>query len=402
LGNGWSNNMTEKVKVVTQPANEHFACTTYAAPYVLSLVIKRTYEISSAGLCQLAVEQLPVCDDVVDYAEVESPQVAIPQWDNDLFSLKTLTDVVVQGSAQTYGAPRSETTVELKFANIHRKINVFGDRIVYWSNGKPLFTQPEPFEKLPIRYDRAYGGLDRVALQRYEDPVAKLFTSVRPEWQLETTSPFHYPRNPSGKGYVITGDRESLEGLSIPNLEWHNDPLDPARLVVGEVKNWMVGAIPAAFDWFDQANFPRLGYLGQIADYNLPEGGVPEVQLGYAATDLMAERSIFTRQMHPLFVQGATPGLSVKELSPDETFLLVNIAPELPQLTVKLSGEVPNVKVRLPKRKTVKMRPFLSSVVLQPEDNRVVTVWSCRSEVDRPYGEPEYPYLPYEVVWKRR
>jgi len=394
--------MSEKVELSQQPAHERYACTTYEAPFVLSLVIKRTYEITAAGGCQLAGEQLPIYDDVVDYEEVDPPQVAIPQWDNDLFALKTLTDVVVQGSAQTYGRPRSETVVELKFANIHRKIHVYGNRIVYWSHDKPLFTHPEPYETLPIRYDRAYGGQDVTALKRSTDQIERLFSSVRPEWELETTSPFHYPRNPSGKGFILDGDRESMEGLTLPNLEWPDDRLTPERLTIGDLKNWIAAPLPASFDWYDQANFPRLGYLGTIADYNLPKTGVPEVQKGYAAADLMVERSILKQQFHPWFVQGATPGLSVNELRPDTVFTLINLSPEEPQHMVRLPGEVPHVKVTLPKRKTLSMKPFLSTVVLQPDDGRVVTVWSCRAEVHRPYAAPEFPYLPYEVTWKRR
>jgi len=395
--------MIDIAKLPEQPAHEHFACTSYDTPFVLALVIKRTYDLTAIGGCRLADEQLPVHDDAVEYAPVESPLVAIHKWDNDLFALKTLTDVVVQGSAQSYGKVCAEAVVELKVANIHRKIRVFGNRIVYWINGEPLFTHPEPFETMPIRYDHAYGGQDRVAFGRHGDFLAELFTSVRPEWELERTSPFHYPRNPAGKGFVIAADRESYEGLAVPNLEWLNDPLTPSRLAVGEVQKWMSGSLPASFDWYDQANFPRIAYLAPMEPHHeIPADGVPEIQLGYASADLLSAPSIFEQQLHPLFVQGATPGLSVKELRPDESITLVNMFPESPQKTLNLPGEVPHVKVLLPKRKTVRMKPFLSSVVVRPEDNQLVTVWSCRSEVERSYAEPEYPYLPYEVVWKRR
>ncbi len=394
--------MNDIAKLPAQPAHEHFACTSNQAPNVLALVIKRTYDLTATGDWRLADEQLPIHNDAVEYAPVESPQVAIHKWDNDLFALKTMTDVVVQGSAQSYGKLCTETIVELKVANIHRKIRVFGDRIVYWSNGEPLFTHPTPFESMPIRYDRAYGGQDRVAFNRHGDFIAELFTSVRPEWELERTSPFHYPRNPAGKGFVIAADRESLEGLSVPNLEWSNDPLTPSRLAIGKAQKWISGALPASFDWCDQANFPRIAYLGAVDPYELPSGGVPEIEMGYASTDLLNAPSIFEQQLHPLFVQGATPGLSVKELRPDEKISLINLCPKLPHQTFCLPGEVPHVKVMLPKRKTVRMKPFLSSVILRPEDSQLVTVWSCRSEVERSYAEPEYPYLPYKVVWKRR
>lgn len=383
------------------PSHERLTSATLTKPPMLALVIKRTYDITPNGSCRLAEKQYPVHNDVVMYDELDPPQVSAPQWDNDLFALKTLTDVILQGSAHTYGGPVQETTVELNFAHVRRAIKVYGDRRVEWgADGEPRFTPPVKFEEMPLCYDRAYGGQDAIALKRQGDPVEEVFDFVRPEWLFSTTSPYHYPRNPAGTGYVIETDRESIEGIRVPNLEWQGDPLTPKRLGVGTVDAWMGGALPACFDWHEQSWFPRMAYLGEIPEHTIPPNGVPEVVLGLAASDLMEERSILDQQIHPLFVQGASPGLAVKDLKPDEIFTLVNLCPDAPYKKIQLPGEIPSAVVQLPMRGECILKPFLSTVVIQPDDGKVVLVWSCRSEVQRPYGQPEFININYRVTWE--
>jgi len=382
------------------PENEKFACAWTTDPPLLALVVKRTYEFGPDGTCSIAGEQMPVHDDVVLYHEAEPPGVSPPKWDNDLFAFKTRTDIIVQGSAHTYGSPAATTTVELEFAGVQRSITVFGDRRVDKDgSGTRVFTPPEPFEKMPLRYDRAYGGQDLAALERFGDPVEEIFGSVRPEWQLSTTSPYHYPRNPAGKGYLIENDSEDFRRLEVPNLEWPWDPLTPDRLVAGAVTAWPRCPLPAGFDWYEQSWFPRSAYIGIIPEHNVPISGFREIELGLAGPDLIEPRSLIDMQLHPMFVQGASPGLAVNELKADETFRLVNLCPDKPQATVTLPGDIPWAKAQLPMRGEIILRPFLNTVVIRPDDHRVIMVWSCSSEVERPYGEPEFEHIPYELNW---
>ncbi len=46
---------------------------------------------------------------------------------------------------------------------INKRLRVFGDR--YWEKGRfgLRMTEPEPFENMPIIYERAFGGIDEQA-----------------------------------------------------------------------------------------------------------------------------------------------------------------------------------------------------------------------------------------------
>ncbi len=382
------------------PANERLACAVLDDPPQLALVVKRTYTIAPDGTCRFANQQLPVHDDVVLHQDADPPKVAAPQWDNDLFISKPMTDVILQGSAYCYHGQTTQTVAELRFADIVRTVAVYGDRRCEWqSNGLPAFTPPKPFETMPLRYENAYGGQDIAALKKYGDPTEESFDFIRPEWQLSTTSPYHYPRNPCGTGYVIEGERDNMDGLRVPNLEWPNDPLTPNRLVVGSTKDWMRGPLPAGFDWYEQAWFPRSAYIGLVPDYHLPEDGVPEVNQGLSIQDLMEPRDLVDQQLHPNFVLGASPGLSTDKVGPKSTFLLVNLSPIKQEYRVQLPSEKPTAVVSLPMRNEVTLNPFLNTVVIRPDENQLITVWSCRGLVQRPYTEPEFDHIPYRITW---
>jgi len=384
------------------PTNIKFACARLREPPLLALLIKRTYYIVENGTCQLADEQYPIYEDMIPYEKLDPPKLSPPKWDNDLFAFKEMTDVVIQGSVQSYGKSLSETIGEVRFHNVSRSIKVYGNRRCEWDRmGRLRFTPPEPFEKIPLRYDFAYGGQDVTALRRFGDPVEETFDFIRPEWKLSTTSPFHYPRNPTGKGYLIEADRENIETVELPNLEWPEDPMTPERLAVRTVKDWMKGPLPAAFDWYEQSWFPRIACLGFIPDYEIPLQGIPEINLGWVPKDVMEKRSLLDQHMHPFFLQGASPGLTIKGISPKENFLLINIFPERSQKVVQLPGEVPVVMVKLPMRGEVHLFPFLNTVALQADEGKLIMVWSCRAEVQRPYGPPEFESIHYHLRWKR-
>ena len=173
----------------------------------LGLVIKRTYTIQPDGTCRLAEVQEAVHEEAASYEDVDSPAVSALEQDTDLFAFKPKADVIVQGSAQTYGRPQTQTHVEVAVRGARRQIRVTGDRRLERGTGNELrFSAPEPFDTMPIRYERAFGGFDAVALKRHGDLAAKLFRDIRPEWNLDANGPYHYPRNPAGTGYLLAAE----------------------------------------------------------------------------------------------------------------------------------------------------------------------------------------------------
>lgn len=117
----------------------------------------------------------------------------------DYHLCKPGTDVLVVGDC--FLADGSEIIccdVNVEVAHLKKQLCVFGNRT--WDGGK--ITSPEPFERMPLIYERAYGGGDRGA--EYD--------------QL-------YEQNPIGTGYSADTRASRLDGVYLPNIE------DPSALI---------------------------------------------------------------------------------------------------------------------------------------------------------------------------
>jgi hypothetical protein len=307
--------------------------------------------------------------------------------------------VVIQGFAYASRPGTTKLTASARFGKHEREIVVFGERRGEFDRaGKPRFTEPNPFEMMPIRYDFAYGGVDMVALARslgYPDPDAEV--------TLPRETEFHYPRNPCGFGYLMQLDWEAFTGLRIPHLEHPFDPLTPERLAVGKPDRWLRGPLPAAWDWQSELWFPRCAYLGSAPVF-ARDGAVPaEVQRGWAPRDILDIPPIFHNLDGTLrleYAQAASPGMSV-DLAPDEVFEFKNLHPVESALSIALPGDVPHVKVAFQKETYTDLEPRLLSVVLRPDRGEVVMVWRALGEVDRDLERLEMMSLRSEIQWVR-
>ena len=142
---------------------------------------------------------------------------------------KTATDVVMVGHAHARRGGVTEVSVGLKVGQLEKAIVVRGDRVWVQAAGSITPSKPQPFERIPLRYERAFGGWDR------SDPEPSKHTPFRP--------------NPVGVGYHPDNDPFS-EGMRVPNLE---DPANP-------LKQWGQIVPPVGFgflatDWEPRSNF---------------------------------------------------------------------------------------------------------------------------------------------------
>ena len=118
--------------------------------------------------------------------------------ESDLVSQKVATDVVVLGAAFAPGGePVRETTVRLRVGRIDKSLRIYGERT--WKRGVlgPRPGRPQPFVRMPIEYERAYGGADTIARDPRKHGCEK--------------------RNPIGMGYARR--RRHLLGRPAPNIE---------------------------------------------------------------------------------------------------------------------------------------------------------------------------------------
>lgn len=367
----------------------------------LAMLLKRTYRIHNAR-CEYAgddAQEILMRGEIPYDREVEPPRSSPPFFARDYFAVRRETDVVVQGLAFAYAPDTRRAEVSVRFADLTRRIAVFGPRVgTYDHLGRPRFSEPGPFEAVPLRYDLAFGGLDMHALLA---EFAHLPDDA--EVDLPIFTEYHYPRNPTGLGYLIELTRERFEGLPLPLLESPDDPLSPERLAVGKPERWPHAPLPVCWDWCSEGWFPRIGYLGLAPDVEDPEIVLPEVKKGWVSSDILSipavhEKPDATPRLE--FARAASPGMTVPDLPPDATFELTGVHPLKQLYSFSLPGEVPDVSLELAPGVLTKLAPHLDSVVIRPASGELVVVWSARAKVDRRYEARDTMLMRRQIDWR--
>ncbi|CAN98314.1 hypothetical protein sce8144 [Sorangium cellulosum So ce56] len=359
---------------------------------ILAVLFKVTYTLTSEGRVHRAREQAPLTLPVVNDPENKSLLAA----DTDLYPHKLATDVVLKGHAYAYEDPRS-FDVSLGVEGVRKTIRVVGDRrCTLSSTGQILFSPPEPVTRVPLRYDRAYGGQDRAATARYGNP----FDGLRPFLSRELASleanPYDYPRNPAGRGYLIEPTPAAIERLELPNLEDPLDPLTPERLVCGHVEHWPSMPLPQAMDWVGLGWFPRLAYFGVVPEHKPFAGLVAEAARGYAPADILQEKPI-AEKFDFRCASGASLGLQLPYLTGGEQVELINLHPRRPRLMFRLPAERPKIWTDGRKGKLNETNPVIHTVLIEPDEGRVSVLWRGSAPALRPYLPDELERMPLRV-----
>jgi hypothetical protein len=343
---------------------------------IVSVLIKRTYAVRAGGVCGVSERQLPLDSREVPVAEQQSWAAEL-----DVVPYKMATDFLVFGRAYAAGGRCAVMDVCLEVPQVRKCIRVFGDRrCSYRGSGAPAFSAPAPFDVMPLEYTRAYGGVDRdVAYPASPTDIADFLAQL-------TRFPGVYPRNPSGKGYVVYAKRGYVDGLELPNLEDPEDLLRPDRLIVGRPEDWHRQPLPQAFGWFDISWFPRCVYAGASPVFAPPEM-VREVALGYLPRDY-AERLRTGTPADMIdfrLLNGASPGLVLPYLRGDEMVKISGMSPN-GDIVFRLPGHRPVVSIGLNgKPLSVELVPHTVGVLT---DERVVyIVWRASAKTPSGYRE---------------
>lgn len=371
---------------------------------ILSVVVKRTYRLEfgsdeESAECVTDRNQLPLHTLETDPAD---PEVVLQ--DADIYPWKPLTDVIVRGhvySGRRGTAP--EITAGVAVGPVVKALTVVGDRrCARSSTGRILFSDPAPFDQVPLRYDRAYGGVDRVAEARHGNPYAALLPYLPEEMRALRHSPYRYPRNGVGKGYVVEASSEALEGLELPNLEDPQDRLAPDRLVVGSPGRWPHMPLPWCTDWLSLAAFPRIGFLGGTAYHDPVEGEFPEAARGFIPAGY-PRAGTFRDTWHARGSNAGSLGLQVGPFDVDQIggirFRLANVHRERTRVSFFLPAGGPQVAVDGRNGRLVATRPVLHHVVIEPDLDRVSVVWRGSAPALRPYRLDELLEMPLSVDW---
>jgi hypothetical protein len=195
-------------------------------------VVKATLSLSQyrgGWAVAVAEEQVPVCLKPVHYSE---PALSSIKYDCDAVLTKPGTDVVLIGHAYAPEVGARYADVSLSVGQARSVVRVFGDRVWRSSLGRWAATVPEPFEAVPLVYERAFGGWDRTNA----DPARHEFE----------------PRNPVGVGFVSKKHGVVREGLPLPNVE------NPYELIASPADR----PAPVGFGFVAPHWQPRVAYAG--------------------------------------------------------------------------------------------------------------------------------------------
>ena len=362
---------------------------------VLAVVTKRTYKIQPDGRCTLRDPSLPLALEPDFYPDDED----LLMQDMDIFAFKPATDVIVKGHAY---APPGQVRFEasIRVGRHAKRLLVVGDRSCRLSStGKIRIAEPKPVEKVPLRYTHAYGGRDEVAEEKYGNPYMELQPyEDKKNCDMSKASPFLYPRNPCGRGFLVEASAAALEVLRLPNLEDPLDPLTPERLATGDPEGWLMMPLPQATDWVSYAWFPRTAYIGILPIFDRPSAPIAEVERGFAPGDILDENSTQPKFDFRL-TNGASLGMQLPYLKGDEECLLTNMNPRQPRFRFQLPGERPRIWTDGRKGTFKETQPVVHTVVIDADASYLSIVWCGSAPALRPYLPAELEKMPFRLEW---
>lgn len=240
--------------------------------------------------------------------------------------IKPATDVVLIGHAQQGYRMVSELSVVFRAGPVGKVIRVIGDRTWVKSAGSISPSPPLKFDRMPLQYERAFGGWDKSA----GDPSRYAFE----------------PQNPVGTGFRASSSSPFQEGIRLPNLE---DPSDPVR-------NWGQSVRIAGVGFTSPNWQPRASFAGTY-DEAWQKHRMPRLPKD------------FDRR----FFNAASPGLIAPGYLLGHEPVLLENASHLGRLSFRLPGRTPpRCRVELANTSDAMPELKLDTVVVDADQSRLM------------------------------
>ena len=134
------------------------------------------------------------------------PGCSAPLYELDYAPFKRHCDLLLLGSAYAPGGvPATRVEVSLRLGPLNKSFTVTGERC--WEAGNFTISpgQPAVFDRMPISYDRAFGGIDDYHKNRDKHSA--------------------FMQNPVGQGYHRQLNKSFVDGSPMPNTEELRRPL---------------------------------------------------------------------------------------------------------------------------------------------------------------------------------
>jgi hypothetical protein len=363
----------------------------------VGIIAKRTYDVRD-GHCHVAAEQV---------ALVEEPQLSpdgtVLLHDVDIGLNRTQVDVIVRGSAHA-AQPRRSFDIAVRVGPFERRLRVFGNRRCFRSStGNLQFSDPIPTDLVSLGWESAYGGTDMAALARYGDPYQEACRMTGETYE-PSLGAFAYPRNRSGKGYVIEASDAALEACALPNLEDAGFLLTPETLIVGRADVWPGAGRVAALGFQAYTTFPRSAMVGLLTPFDTARFAPQdffEVREGGLPTQCVSEHIPLIRRIHLGVAQQSAHGMRLPEISPGDRVALAQMHPQVPSWVFDLSREFPEMALRMPdSADPTPLSAKIRTLLVEPERDRVCVTWVGEHREPTPMGPGKIDAIRCSVAWR--
>jgi hypothetical protein len=284
------------------------------------VAVKCTFDIKPDGSTEVSKDQPPVLRVPEHYGEAGKSSI---KYEADLILTKKTTDVLVIGHAYApRGKPVTELDVGFRVGPVQKVLRIFGDR--EW--GTFGASPPQSFIKMPLVYERAFGGVDRQSQHPDRD------------WDW---------RNPVGAGFATSSSNSN--GIRLPNIEYR-DKL---------IRSWDDRPPPAGFGPIASHWQPRVAFAGTYDD-----------------RWMKTRQPLLAEDMDDRFFQCApVDQQSPQFLRGGEMVVLLNLTPDW-----ELRFDLPKLYLGFETRfydgsREVHKNRSLHTVILEPDFPRVSMVW---------------------------
>jgi hypothetical protein len=304
---------------------------------VMGTAVKATFLIAANSRLVLSKEQRPVLLAGELQGDPANPSF---KYEPEATFFKPATDVALIGCAHA-PTPAAFVDVGIKVGPVQKVARVFGDR--YWikAGGSVIATRPQPFQRIPLQYELAFGGWDRAAKDETKHRVDR--------------------RNTVGRGF---GDplRYVEEGkVLMPNIE------DPNHLI----RRYGDTPPPVGFGFVSPHWEPRSNYAGT-----------------YDEAWQTQRKPLLPKDFDRRFFNAASPGLIAPGyLRGDEEVVVVSAAPVTP-LKFRLPGLTPPIcRVQLRGGEPHMLQTNLDTVIVNTNEMLVFLTW--RAYMNLRNGPPD-------------
>ena len=292
---------------------------------MLVAIAKATFELRDSSRLVLAEKQIPVNLAGEHWGE---PGESSWKYEPEGAFVKNAADVILIGSACAPHAGATQVDVAVRVGRVSKEVRVFGDRLWSKALGVVAMTAPEPFERIPLVYERAFGGREPTD---DDGGIPKL-----------------YAANPVGTGFVSSRNRLE-DGMKLPNLE---DLRNPIRTCTDRPE-------PAGFGYVSPDWQPRASLAGTY-DEAWFKDRMPLLPLDFdrrffnsASNGLVCPG--FLRGDEPVWIENASPGGVV-------SFNLPGLTP--PECTVETTAGG-----------SAKLSIELDTLIVNTDENLVFLIW---------------------------